>query len=76
MVQGLIGAIIYEDPRLLVIDNPVRIAVHGGSGVSFGVIEGARRAPTRPSSWFTASIATPAAAADLAQARGTARCTR
>jgi len=44
MVQGLIGAIIYEDPRLLVIDKPAGIAVHGGSGVSFGVIEGLRSA--------------------------------
>jgi 23S rRNA pseudouridine955/2504/2580 synthase len=44
MVQGLIGAIIYEDPRLLVIDKPAGIAVHGGSGVSFGVIEGLRAA--------------------------------
>jgi 23S rRNA pseudouridine955/2504/2580 synthase len=44
MVQSLIGAIIYEDPRLLVIDKPAGIAVHGGSGVSFGVIEGLRAA--------------------------------
>lgn len=44
MVQGLIGAIIYEDPRLLVIDKPAGIAVHGGSGVSFGVIEALRAA--------------------------------
>ena len=29
----------YEDDRLLVIDKPSGIAVHGGSGVSFGVIE-------------------------------------
>jgi 23S rRNA pseudouridine955/2504/2580 synthase len=40
----LIGAIIYEDPRLLVIDKPAGVAVHGGSGVSFGVIEGLRAA--------------------------------
>ncbi len=44
MVQGLSGAIIYEDPRLLVIDKPAGIAVHGGSGVSFGVIEALRAA--------------------------------
>jgi 23S rRNA pseudouridine955/2504/2580 synthase len=44
MVQGLIGAIIYEDPRLLVIDKPAGVAVHGGSGVSFGVIEALRAA--------------------------------
>ena len=36
--------IIYEDDALLVIDKPVGTAVHGGSGVSFGVIEQIRRA--------------------------------
>ena len=36
--------IIYEDDALLVIDQPAGIAVHGGSGVSFGVIEQIRRA--------------------------------
>jgi 23S rRNA pseudouridine955/2504/2580 synthase len=33
------AAIVYEDDRLLVLDKPAGIAVHGGSGVSFGVIE-------------------------------------
>jgi 23S rRNA pseudouridine955/2504/2580 synthase len=33
------NAIVYEDDRLLVLDKPAGIAVHGGSGVSFGVIE-------------------------------------
>jgi 23S rRNA pseudouridine955/2504/2580 synthase len=32
-------SIIYEDAKLLVLDKPSGIAVHGGSGVSFGVIE-------------------------------------
>ena len=36
--------IIYEDDALLVIDKPAGIAVHGGSGMSFGVIEQIRRA--------------------------------
>jgi 23S rRNA pseudouridine955/2504/2580 synthase len=35
-------AIIYEDDKLLVIDKPAGIAVHGGSGISFGVIEALR----------------------------------
>jgi len=35
-------AIIYEDERLLVLDKPAGMAVHGGSGVSFGVIEALR----------------------------------
>jgi 23S rRNA pseudouridine955/2504/2580 synthase len=42
--------IIYEDDALLVIDKPEGIAVHGGSGVSFGVIEALRR--QRPQAKF------------------------
>ena len=34
--------VIFEDPALLVIDKPSGVAVHGGSGVSFGVIESLR----------------------------------
>ena len=33
------GAVIYEDDAMLVIDKPAGFAVHGGSGVSRGVIE-------------------------------------
>ena len=33
------GAIIFEDDALLVIDKPAGFAVHGGSGISRGVIE-------------------------------------
>src|SRR3954467_1313876 len=36
--------IVHEDPGLLVIDKPAGVAVHGGSGVSFGVIEALRAA--------------------------------
>ena len=36
--------ILFEDPYLLVIDKPSGVAVHGGSGVSFGVIESLRAA--------------------------------
>jgi 23S rRNA pseudouridine955/2504/2580 synthase len=32
-------AILYEDEHLLVLNKPPGLAVHGGSGVSFGVIE-------------------------------------
>src|SRR5687767_6826813 len=32
----------YEDEALLVVDKPSGVAVHGGSGVSFGVIESLR----------------------------------
>src|SRR5688572_9549961 len=36
--------VVYEDGALLVIDKPAGVAVHGGSGVSFGVIESLRAA--------------------------------
>src|SRR5215467_6166853 len=42
--------ILYEDEALLVIDKPAGVAVHGGSGVSFGVIEQLRAA--RPDAKF------------------------
>lgn len=42
--------IIFEDDAILVIDKPEGIAVHGGSGVSFGVIEALRR--QRPQAKF------------------------
>ncbi|KQW96823.1 RNA pseudouridine synthase [Massilia sp. Root418] len=43
-------AIIFEDAHLLVIDKPAGTAVHGGSGVSFGVIEQLRA--SRPDAKF------------------------
>jgi 23S rRNA pseudouridine955/2504/2580 synthase len=42
--------IIFEDTHLLVIDKPAGVAVHGGSGVSFGVIEQLRA--SRPDAKF------------------------
>jgi 23S rRNA pseudouridine955/2504/2580 synthase len=36
--------IVFEDDAFLAIDKPAGVAVHGGSGVSFGVIEQMRRA--------------------------------
>ena len=36
------SAIITEDDRLIVLDKPAGVAVHGGSGLSFGVIEALR----------------------------------
>ena len=40
----------YEDDAILVIDKPSGVAVHGGSGVSFGVIESMRA--SRPQAKF------------------------
>lgn len=42
LLQTVQAAVISEDPRLLVLDKPAGIAVHGGSGLSFGVIEALR----------------------------------
>lgn len=42
--------IVFEDEALIVLDKPAGTAVHGGSGVSFGVIEQLRRA--RPQAKF------------------------
>ena len=44
------GRILHEDDALLVIDKPSGLAVHGGSGISTGVIELLRR--ERPESRF------------------------
>jgi 23S rRNA pseudouridine955/2504/2580 synthase len=44
LATQLQGAILHEDDRLLVINKPAGIAVHGGSGVSAGVIEALRSA--------------------------------
>ena len=44
LMETITRAVIHEDDRLLVVDKPAGIAVHGGSGVSFGVIEALRAA--------------------------------
>ena len=40
-------AVIYQDKHLLVIDKPAGVAVHGGSGMSFGIIEALRASRPR-----------------------------
>ena len=42
MLERLAASIIFEDKSLLALNKPSGIAAHGGSGVSFGVIEGLR----------------------------------
>ncbi|MEJ8837087.1 RluA family pseudouridine synthase [Ramlibacter sp. AN1133] len=42
--------VLFEDDHLIAIDKPAGVAVHGGSGVSFGVIEQLRQA--RPAAKF------------------------
>jgi 23S rRNA pseudouridine955/2504/2580 synthase len=50
VVPGAEFKILLEDNHLLVIDKPAGVAVHGGSGVSYGVIEQLRAA--RPQAKF------------------------
>ena len=41
-VSALAECVLYEDDHILVINKPAGTAVHGGSGLSFGVIEAMR----------------------------------
>jgi 23S rRNA pseudouridine955/2504/2580 synthase len=49
-VPGAEFTILFEDNHLLVIDKPAGVAVHGGSGISYGVIEQLRA--SRPDAKF------------------------
>src|SRR5690606_4199584 len=44
VANGLLARVIYEDEGLMVVNKPSGIAVHGGSGVAYGLIEGLRAA--------------------------------
>jgi 23S rRNA pseudouridine955/2504/2580 synthase len=44
LIETVRAAIITENDRLIVVNKPAGIAVHGGSGVSFGIIEALRAA--------------------------------
>ncbi len=43
VIEALLQSIIYQDDDLLAINKPSGIAVHGGSGLHFGVIEAFRQ---------------------------------
>ncbi|MCB1845359.1 MAG: RluA family pseudouridine synthase, partial [Halioglobus sp.] len=43
LVNDLSNRIVHEDADLLVMNKPSGLAVHGGSGLSFGLIEGLRQ---------------------------------
>lgn len=49
-IQALEAMILFEDDALIVLNKPAGMAVHGGSGLSFGVIEALRS--LRPESRF------------------------
>lgn len=48
LAMSLAQRIVYEDDGLIVLDKPSGIAVHGGSGVAFGVIEALRQVQGKP----------------------------
>ncbi|WP_026375031.1 23S rRNA pseudouridine(955/2504/2580) synthase RluC [Aestuariibacter salexigens] len=41
-IANLENCILFEDERLMVVNKPTGMAVHGGSGLSYGLIEGLR----------------------------------
>ncbi|HTY51023.1 MAG TPA: RluA family pseudouridine synthase [Steroidobacteraceae bacterium] len=44
LMEAVQAAILSEDERLIVLNKPAGIAVHGGSGIGFGIIEALRAA--------------------------------
>jgi 23S rRNA pseudouridine955/2504/2580 synthase len=44
LIARIEGAIVHNDKNIIVLDKPSGVAVHGGSGLSFGVIEALRAA--------------------------------
>ncbi len=42
ILQGLRRAIIHEDAQYLILDKPAGLAVHGGSGLAYGIIDAMR----------------------------------
>lgn len=45
LMQHLLAAVIYDADGLLIVNKPSGLAVHGGSGVSLGLIESLRQLP-------------------------------
>ncbi len=42
LLERLERSVLYEDERLIAVDKPAGLAVHGGSGLSYGLIEAMR----------------------------------
>ncbi len=42
-LDEIAASVVYEDAGLLVVDKPSGLAVHGGSGLNYGLIEGLRQ---------------------------------
>jgi 23S rRNA pseudouridine955/2504/2580 synthase len=47
LLELIEGAVIFQDRHVLVLDKPAGVAVHGGSGMSYGVIEALRASRPR-----------------------------
>lgn len=47
LLELIEGAVIFQDRHVMVLDKPAGVAVHGGSGMSFGVIEALRASRPR-----------------------------
>ncbi|HSM27357.1 MAG TPA: RluA family pseudouridine synthase [Thioalkalivibrio sp.] len=48
VLRLLRGSVLFEDEDYLILDKPAGLAVHGGSGLAFGVIEAMRELRTGP----------------------------
>ncbi len=49
--QRVARALVYEDNRFVILDKPSGLAVHGGSGISFGLIEVLRQMRPDAAGW-------------------------
>ena len=49
LLELIEGSVIFQDKHVLVLDKPAGVAVHGGSGMSYGVIEALRASRPRES---------------------------
>src|ERR1700726_33015 len=47
LLELIEGSVIFQDKHVMVLDKPAGVAVHGGSGMSFGVIEALRASRPR-----------------------------
>jgi 23S rRNA pseudouridine955/2504/2580 synthase len=61
LVETIEKAVLFENKHLLVIDKPAGLAVHSGSGISYGVIDIMRRIrPETEINWYIAWTVIPA----------------
>lgn len=49
--ESLQSAVVYEDENFLALNKPAGMAVHGGSGLSYGLIEGLREVFPNAADW-------------------------